>query len=155
MATSTLGATEYLLSDYGHSLFPLATTSYLISAHTDVLREYLYKKVLDPANNEHHFRVQQRCYAAKRGFHLRRTVKLDSVPELFIYDIVYSNRKSFCKDHRVTGKASDTDSVRADRILLRRRTARSRRRFPRRAPHTPTRSRSTLQLTSTPFITTI
>jgi hypothetical protein len=35
------------------------------------------------------------CYASKTGFHLRRTVKLDPVSELFIYDLVYRNRKSF------------------------------------------------------------
>jgi hypothetical protein len=34
----------------------------------------------------------------KQGFHLRRTVKLDPVAELFIYDIIYRNRSLFRKD---------------------------------------------------------
>jgi hypothetical protein len=43
---------------------------------------------------------KQRCYAAKRGYNLRRTVKLDPVAEFFIYDIVFRNRKAFRPDHR-------------------------------------------------------
>lgn len=46
--------------------------------------------------------MQQRCYSAKRGYNLRRTVKLDPVAEFFIYDVVFRNRKSFRADHRTS-----------------------------------------------------
>ena len=44
------------------------------------------------------FLPQTRCHASKRGFHLRRTVKLDPVAELFLYDLVYRNRTHYRPD---------------------------------------------------------
>jgi hypothetical protein len=53
---------------------------------------------MNPGATEHSFLAQARCYSSKQGFHLRRTVKLDPVAELFIYDLVYRNRLLFRKD---------------------------------------------------------
>jgi len=53
---------------------------------------------LNPDQKEHSFLAQARCYSSKQGFHLRRTVKLDPLAELFIYDLVHRNRLLFRKD---------------------------------------------------------
>ena len=86
-------AEQYLLEDYRHTLFPLSTTRLLVETFASDLRHYA-------ANNP--FRPQTRCSAAKRGFHLRRTVKLDPPSELFVYDLVFRNRKHFRGDHQQT-----------------------------------------------------
>lgn len=99
MGEPVFSVENYLLSDYGHTLFPLATTTFLAETFSDDLKSFIYKRVLDKGIIDCHFLPQQRCYAAKRGFHLRRTVKLDPIAEFFIYDIVYRNRKSFRSDH--------------------------------------------------------
>jgi reverse transcriptase-like protein len=83
-------AEQYLLEDYRHTLFPLSTTRLLVEKCAPELREYL---VSNP------FRPQTRCSAAKKAFHLRRTVKLDPPSELFIYDLVFRNRQKFRRDH--------------------------------------------------------
>src|SRR5260370_12724490 len=95
---------QYLLSDYPRTLFPLTTTSLLIEQFSSELKEFLYGKLLNRTSGSPGFPVQQRCYAAKRGYNLRRTVKLDPVAEFFVYDIVFRNRKSFRSDHRTTRK---------------------------------------------------
>lgn len=81
---------RYFLEDYSHTLFPLSTTKLLVESFASDLRGY---------TSRNPFRPQARCSAAKRGFHLRRTVKLDPPSELFIYDLVYRNRKQFRPDH--------------------------------------------------------
>ena len=53
---------------------------------------------LNSTETEHSFLAQTRCYSSKQGFHLRRTVKLDPVAEVFIYDLIYRNRVLFRKD---------------------------------------------------------
>ncbi len=100
MTTPTYSASNYLLEDYGHTLFPLVTTSFLVETFSAELKEFIDTKLLDSSVHDIHFLPQQRCYAAKGGFHLRRTVKLDPVAEFFIYDLVYRNRQSFRRDHR-------------------------------------------------------
>ncbi|MEG4109735.1 RNA-directed DNA polymerase [Microcoleus sp. S13_C5] len=89
---------QYFLEDYPRTLFPLATTHILIQNHAEAILTYIYEKVLNKSEPDHSFLSQLPCYASKTGFHLRRTVKLDPVSELFIYDIVYRNRKSFRSD---------------------------------------------------------
>src|SRR5258706_8122009 len=79
----------YLLSDYPRTLFPLSTTRVIAEKWGQQVLDYVYQKVLNPSEPEHSFLVQARCYSSKQGFHLRRTVKLDPVAELFIYDLVY------------------------------------------------------------------
>lgn len=89
---------QYLLEDQPRTLFPLTITNVLAQNHADELLKYIYEKVLNPKEPEHSFLPQIGCYAAKTGFHLRRTVKLDPVAELFVYDLVYRNRKTFRSD---------------------------------------------------------
>ena len=91
---------QYLLDDYSHTLFPLSTTRVVAENSGDSILEYVYQKVLNNEDYEHSFLSQARCYASKQGFHLRRTVKLDPVAELFIYDIIHRNRGLFRKDFR-------------------------------------------------------
>lgn len=95
---STYTAIQYLLDDYPRTLFPLSTTKVIAENRGKEVLEYVYQKVLNKTENEHCFLSQARCYASKQGFHLRRTVKLDPVAELFIYDIIYRNRNLFRKD---------------------------------------------------------
>lgn len=95
---STYTSIKYILEDYPRTLFPLSTTRVIAeNAGSEVLK-YIYEKVLNRNEPACSFLSQARCHASKQGFHLRRTVKLDPVAELFIYDIVYRNRALFRKD---------------------------------------------------------
>jgi hypothetical protein len=96
---------SYLLSDYPRTLFPLSTTRVIAETWGQQVLEYVYQKVLDPTEKEHSFLSQARCYSSKQGFHLRRTMKLDPVAELFIYDLVYRNRLLFRKDFGATRRS--------------------------------------------------
>jgi Reverse transcriptase (RNA-dependent DNA polymerase) len=100
-ATAKRDATNsvtYLLNDYPRTLFPLSTTKVIAERWGQQTLDYMYQQVLNPAETGHSFLSQARCYSSKQGFHLRRTVKLDPVAELFIYDLVYRNRLLFRKD---------------------------------------------------------
>jgi hypothetical protein len=96
---------NYLLGDYPRTLFPLSTTRVIAENWGQQTLDYVYQKILNPAEIEHSFLAQARCYSSKQGFHLRRTVKLDPVAELFIYDLVYRNRLLFRKDFRNTRRS--------------------------------------------------
>jgi Reverse transcriptase (RNA-dependent DNA polymerase) len=96
---------RYLLEDQPKTLFPLSTTLVLVEHHAKALLEYIYEKVLHSSHKDHSFLTQVRCHASKYGFHLRRTVKLDPVAELFIYDLIYRNRQSFRRDFRPNRKS--------------------------------------------------
>jgi len=100
MVKETYSAEAYFIGDYNHTLFPLTTSRFLVESFSEDLKAFIYKKLLDKKVEGYHFLPQQRCYAAKKGYHLRRTVKLDPVAEFFVYDVVYRNRKSFRSDHR-------------------------------------------------------
>ncbi len=89
---------QYLLEDHSRSLFPLNTTRILVKHHGDSILKYIYEKVLNPSQESHSFLNQLRCYSSKRGLHLRRTVRLDPVAEMFIYDLIYRSRNSFRND---------------------------------------------------------
>jgi hypothetical protein len=91
---------QYILSDYPRTLFPLTTTQILVEQSSQELKSYLYNDLLATDAKLPGFPVQQRCYAAKRGHNLRRTVKLDPVAEYFVYDVVFRNRRSIRPDHR-------------------------------------------------------
>src|ERR1700683_84703 len=97
-APNAANSVSYLLSYYPRTLFPLSTTRVIAETWGQQVLEYIYQKVLNPAEKEHSFLAQARCYSSKQGFHLRRTVKLDPVAELFIYDLTYRNRLLFRKD---------------------------------------------------------
>jgi hypothetical protein len=92
------GSIPYLLKDYPRTLFPLSTTRVIAESWGQQVLEYLYQKVLNVNEPEHSFLAQARCYSSKQGFHLRRTMKLDPVAEIFIYDLIYRNRLLFRKD---------------------------------------------------------
>ncbi len=91
---------SYLLADYSRTLFPLSTTRVIAERWGQQTLDYVYQKVLNPAEADHSFLAQARCYSSKQGFHLRRTVKLDPVAELFVYDLIYRSRLLFRKDFR-------------------------------------------------------
>ena len=82
-------AKQYFLEDYRHTLFPLSSTQLLVEKFSPELKAYA---LANP------FRPQTRCSAAKRGYHLRRTFKLDPPTEFFVYEMVYRNRNLFRKD---------------------------------------------------------
>jgi Reverse transcriptase (RNA-dependent DNA polymerase) len=88
----------YLLEDYPRTLFPLSTTKVIAEQWGDKVLEYIYQKVLKGGETDHSFLAQTRCYSSKQGFHLRRTMKLDPVAELFIYDLIYRNKVHLRKD---------------------------------------------------------
>ena len=93
---------SYLLSDYPRTLFPLSTTRVIAEGWGQQALDYVYQKILNTDHKEHSFLAQARCYSSKQGFHLRRTVKLDPLAELFVYDLVYRNRLLFRKDFSET-----------------------------------------------------
>jgi hypothetical protein len=99
------GSVSYLLSDYPRTLFPLSTTRVIAENWGQKVLDYVYQKVLNSVEQDHSFLAQARCYSSKQGFHLRRTVKLDPVAELFIYDLIYRNRLLFRKDFRDTRRS--------------------------------------------------
>ena len=96
---------SYLLGDYPRTLFPLSTTRVIAERWGQQVLDYGYQKVLNSTETDHAFLAQARCYSSKQGFHLRRTVKLDPVAELFIYDLIYRNRVLFRKDFRDTRRS--------------------------------------------------
>jgi hypothetical protein len=100
MITDPYTVEQYFLSDYPRTLFPLTTTALLIERFSTEVKDFVYNKLLSAAATLPGFPIQQRCYAAKRGYSLRRTVKLDPAAEFFIYDVVFRNRKTFRPDHR-------------------------------------------------------
>jgi len=89
---------QYFSADYPRTLFPLDTTRILIENHGDAILKYIYEKILNESEKDYLFVPQLPCYASKTGFHLRRTVKLDPVAELFIYNLVYKNKNTFRSD---------------------------------------------------------
>lgn len=80
---------QYLLDDHPGTLFPLTTTFFLSKHFGNELLKYVYEKVLDDSCDEYSFLPQLQCHASKYGLHLRRTVSLDPVAKIFIYDLVY------------------------------------------------------------------
>jgi hypothetical protein len=93
---------QYFLTDYPRTLFPLTTTRVLIEGHSQHIKDFLYDTVLTATGDQPGFLSQQRCHAAKRGYHLRRTVKLDPVAEYFLYDVILRNRRLFRPDDTPT-----------------------------------------------------
>ncbi len=89
---------EYFQDDFPKGLFPLDTNRIIIENAASSLSKYIYERILNSQEDAHHFLPQSRCYAAKHGLHLRRTLKLDPVAEFYIYDLISRNRNSFRKD---------------------------------------------------------
>ena len=83
---------EFFLRDYSSTLFPLRTNQLLVEKYAVQLKAFIKEKIIDTGGS---FQNQQRVFATKRGWFLRRTVKLDPVAEFFLYDLVYRNRSLF------------------------------------------------------------
>ncbi len=84
---------DFYLDDLQRTLFPLATNKVLVELGLERLVEYGE----EIATGSGSFLPQRRVYANKDDIHLRRTVKLDPVAEVFIYHLVYKNRSRFRK----------------------------------------------------------
>ena len=90
------GAAQYLLEDQPRTLFPLTLTRILVEqAETALYTEIDRILKTDPKKENTGFLTQINCHAAKRGLHSRRTLKLDPVAELFVYDLAYRERATF------------------------------------------------------------
>jgi len=90
---------QYLLDDLPRTLFPTSTIRYLVEKGEDLLLRDVQNN-LQVAPPVAAFLPQTVCYAAKKDFLLRRTLQLDPLADLFIYDLVHRNRDRFRKDHR-------------------------------------------------------
>ena len=100
MAKSETGytAVSFLLEDSPRTLFPLTTNQILVQRGSDELLGFARKL----AGGSGSFLPQKRVYANKDELHLRRTVKLDAVAEIYLYDLVYRNRVRFRKPNSKT-----------------------------------------------------
>ena len=87
--------TAFYMQDLPRTLFPMSTNHVLIESCAGNLADYIYKRITSGSDSEDKFLPQERVYAAKPRFHLRRTVKLDPIAEFFFYDLVYRNRSVF------------------------------------------------------------
>lgn len=81
----------YLLEDHARTLFPLTTTKVVVTNALPEIQQHL-TEILDDEKKLDAFLVQQRCYASKTGYHLRRTAALDPVAAYFVYDLIYRHR---------------------------------------------------------------
>jgi len=102
-------STQFFLSDYDSTLFPLKINRLMVERFSQETLEFIQSDCLAA---ERGFQSQHRVYATKRGWFLRPTVKLDPAAELFIYDFVYRNRSLFAQSpqlnrsifgYRITG----------------------------------------------------
>ena len=87
----------FYAGDFQKTLFPLDTNRILVEKGSHLLGDFIYGKITHKKESSYKFLPQVRAYAAKHGYHLRRTQKLDPVAEFFIYDLVYRNRSAFSK----------------------------------------------------------
>ncbi len=83
--------TSLFLADYPRTLFPLETNRILIENAAPAIGAFVYEGITAGKGTEN-FLPQFRVYAAKPGYHLRRTVKLDPIAEFYLYDVVYRHR---------------------------------------------------------------
>ncbi|SEA89208.1 antiviral reverse transcriptase Drt5 [Rubrimonas cliftonensis] len=100
---NTSGTVNFYNNDFMRTLFPLKTGKILIETGSAEIFAYIGDCISTNSNLNRTFLPQTRAYAAKVGNHLRRTVKLDPVAELFLYDLSYRNRSKFrapFKDHK-------------------------------------------------------
>src|ERR1043166_3860642 len=82
---------EYMLDDHPRSFFPLDTNRLIVEYGHSRIAQYVKEEVRPAERKGEPFAPQLRCYAAKRGLHLRRTAVLDPIAEFFIYDLVAKN----------------------------------------------------------------
>jgi len=89
-AQPAYSAQTYLLDDHPRTLFPLTTTKVVVTHALPEIQKHI-QEILDPSTSDA-FLVQQRCFASKTGYHVRRTAALDPVAEYFIYDLIFKHR---------------------------------------------------------------
>ena len=89
---------EFLLHDFGKTLFPMETSRYLVQNGEQEIRQHI-ARCLDQNEGQQQiqFQGQTRVYATKPQNHLRRTLKLDPVGEFYLYDTVFKNKSRFRK----------------------------------------------------------
>jgi hypothetical protein len=92
MPSSIKDSRGFFLWDYDSTLFPLRTNRLLVEKYSVQLLEFIQTEHLTTTGK---FQNQHRVFATKRGWFLRRTVKLDPVAEFFFYDFAYRNRRVF------------------------------------------------------------
>ena len=92
----------YYETDFPRQLFPLDTNRIPIANASTALGTFIYEQITHKQESSHNFAPQIRAYAAKPGFHLRRTLKLDPVAEFYFYDLTYRHRATFrrSRSHR-------------------------------------------------------
>ena len=105
---------QFYLDDLMRTLFPLTTNKVLVSAGHDELLAFAQSLIADKRS----FLPQRRVYASKDQLHLRRTVKLDPVAELYLYDLIFRNRKLFRNLIPQRGDIMDIGLRRVGRLLL-------------------------------------
>lgn len=98
MNKATFTLEQFILGDLPQTLFPLKTDRFLVEHGLPQLLDLAQRTANDPSVPRS-FLPQTRVSAMKKGWHIRRTLKLDPLAEVFIYDLVYRNRKLFKKPH--------------------------------------------------------
>ena len=91
---SSFSSKDFILEDQPRSLFPLSTDRILVEKGFSELLAAARRNAKGEA-----FLPQRRVYANKDALHLRRTIKLDPVAEVYLYDLIYRNRNKFRKAH--------------------------------------------------------
>ncbi len=90
-----MSTVELHAADFPGTLFPLDTNRVVIEHGAAALTDYIYNHIASDTTGAASFLAQERVYACKHDWNLRRTQKLDPVAEYFIYDVVYRNRSKF------------------------------------------------------------
>ncbi len=80
----------YLLEDHARTLFPLTTTKVVVTNALSEIQQHVAQIFDQKTSNA--FLVQQRCYASKTGYHLRRTAALDPVAAVLYLRSIYTHR---------------------------------------------------------------
>jgi hypothetical protein len=96
--TTIQNTREFYLDDYPKTLFPLATSRFIVEHGEADVRSYI-DKCLDTSEKSYGFASQRRVYVSKPGGYLRRTMKLDPVAEFYIYDLIFKNKTKFRRPH--------------------------------------------------------
>jgi len=91
--------------DLPRTIFPLETNAYLISTGASIISDYVYNKIGPSETANASFLSQERVYAAKHGYNLRRTQKLDPIAEFYIYDLIYRHRAKFRNDYSLNRRS--------------------------------------------------
>lgn len=84
---------DFYIQDLLRTLFPLNTNRVLVELGLDELVAFAENLAAGGGS----FLPQRRVHANKDALHLRRTVKLDPVAEVYLYHLIHKNRARFRK----------------------------------------------------------